>query len=66
MMKALFHHKDIITLNVYAPNNRASKNMKPKPRELQKQINPQLQFDISSSSMTDRMSLEKININTEF
>ena len=28
MIKALFHQKDITILNVYAPNNRASKYMK--------------------------------------
>ena len=34
MIKALFYQKDVTILNVHIPNNRASKYMKQKPREL--------------------------------
>ena len=65
MKRESIHNKDIAVINVYVPNKRAAKYIKPKPIELKK-INNLCSWKIQHAlSKTDRISRQKINKDTE-
>lgn len=68
VIKEAIHRKDIIILNLYEPNNRASKYMKQNPVELKAEIGKSKIIIIDFNtllSMIDRTIRKKFKMNIE-